>query len=69
MFNDIHIISFQVLSLILGMQECFTKYTCFLCLWDSQADDNHYMQNGRPSREILQADSHNIVVDSLVKLH
>ena len=51
------------------MQECFTKYTCFLCLWDSQADDNHYMQNGRPSREILQADSHNIVADSLVKPH
>ena len=51
------------------MQECFTKYPCLLCLWDSRADDNHYMQNQWPSREILQADSHNIVADSLVKRH
>ena len=68
-FNNIHIIPLQVVSLILGMQEGYTKYPSFLCLWDTRADDKHYLQNEWPSREILQVGSHNEAADPLVKPH
>ena len=31
-------------GLILGLQGGYTKFPCFLCLWDSQADDQHYVK-------------------------
>ena len=66
-FNNVHIIPFQVVSLILGMQEGYPKYPCFLCLWDIWADHKHYLRNEWPSRETLQVGSHNEVADPLVK--
>ena len=27
----------KVIGLLLGLQSCFTKYCCFLSLWDSRA--------------------------------
>ena len=30
------------LNVIRGLQGGSTEYSCFLCLWDSQADDQHY---------------------------
>jgi len=32
----------------MGMQGGFTKYCCFLCLWDSRATDYHYNVNDWP---------------------
>ena len=57
------------MALLLGMQGGYTKYPCFLCLWDSRADDKHYTQNEWSSREPLQPGSHNIVANPLVKPH
>lgn len=34
----------------MGMQSGFTKYCCFLCLWDSRATGQHYVQKDWPSR-------------------
>ena len=33
------IICLQIITILLGMQAGYTKYPCFLCLWDSRADD------------------------------
>ncbi|GFO30098.1 hypothetical protein PoB_005660300 [Plakobranchus ocellatus] len=33
---------------ILGMQKGFTKYCCFLCLWDSRATKEHYVKTDWP---------------------
>ena len=33
----------KVIGLLLGMQGGFTKYCCFLCLWDSRATSEHYV--------------------------
>ena len=52
-FNDILIISFRFVSQILRMQGGYTKSPCFLCLWDSRADDKHYTQNEWLSRKTL----------------
>jgi len=32
----------KILSMILGQQSGFTKYPCYLCLWDSRDRKNHY---------------------------
>ena len=34
----------KVIGLLMGMQAGFTKYCCFLCLWDSRAVSQHYKQ-------------------------
>lgn len=65
MFHDICIF-FQVVSLILGMQGGYTKYPCFLCLWDSRADDKHFKKSEWPTRETLKPGSHNVIADPLV---
>ena len=41
----------KVVALLLGLQVGFTKYCCFLCLWDSQDTRNHYERRDWPKRE------------------
>lgn len=35
----------KVVALLLGLQSGYTKYMCFLCLWDSRDDKNHWTRN------------------------
>lgn len=35
----------KVVAILCGMQAGYTKYCCFLCLWDSRATDLHYEKN------------------------
>lgn len=41
---------FKVIGLLMGMQGGFTKYCCFLCLWDSRATGLHYVEETWTSR-------------------
>ena len=41
----------KVVSLLLGLQLGYTKHMCFLCLWDSCDDANHYTKTYWPPRE------------------
>ncbi|XP_076804583.1 uncharacterized protein LOC143448650 [Clavelina lepadiformis] len=40
----------KMISILLGLQAGYTKHPCFLCLWDSRADDRHYTQISWPPR-------------------
>lgn len=40
----------KVVALILGLQSGWTKYCCFLCLWDSRAKVKHYKTKNWPKR-------------------
>ena len=40
----------KVVSLLLGLQLGYTKHMCFLCLWNSRDDENHYKRVQWPSR-------------------
>jgi hypothetical protein len=40
----------KVIAILLGLQGGYTKYPCFLCLWDSRADDKHFVQRNWPAR-------------------
>ena len=33
----------KVLSILLGQQGVYTKYPCFMCLWDSRAKNEHWI--------------------------
>ena len=41
----------KVIGLLLGMQLGFTKYCCFLCLWDSRATKDHFVKKDWAPRE------------------
>ena len=57
----------KVIALLLGMQGGYTKYPCFLCLWDSRADALHYQQKEWPQRVHFTPGSHNIQDTPLVE--
>lgn len=58
---------FKVVGLILGLQGGNTKYLCFLYLWDTRADDQHYVRQEWPSRQGLEPGSHNVLSHTLVE--
>ncbi|CAH0546759.1 unnamed protein product [Brassicogethes aeneus] len=42
---------FKMLGFFLGLQGGYTKYSCFLCKWDSRADKENYVRCIWPARE------------------
>lgn len=57
---------FKVIALLMGLQAGFTKYSCFLCEWDSRARDEHYVRANWPDRQDYAPGSKNIVRTPLV---
>ena len=54
----------KMLAFFLGLQgggRGYAKYSCFLCLWNSRADDQHYSRKQWPLREELTPGSHNVI--------
>jgi len=45
----------KVITLLLGLQQEFTKYCCFICEWDSRAQTLHYSRKDWPARKSLEA--------------
>jgi hypothetical protein len=50
----------KVVALLLGMQTGHTKHMCFLCLWNSRDDKNHYIVKNWPFRNLLAVGQLNI---------
>jgi hypothetical protein len=57
---------FKMLGFFLGLQGGYTKYPCFLCYWDSRADDVHYTKKVWETRECLEVRKHNVINSALV---
>jgi len=57
----------KVVAMLRGMQGGYTKYCCFLCLWDSRDTNQHYKQEKWPERAISVVGKKNIKNSSLVK--
>ena len=57
----------KVVGLVLGLQGGYTKYPCFLCLWDSRTDDQHYIRQEWPLRQGLEPGLHNVKSPPLVE--
>jgi len=57
----------KILSMILGQQSGFTKFPCFLCLWDSRDRESHYVKTDWPARQIFEPGKKNIINKPLVE--
>ena len=57
---------FQDVSILICQQGGYTKYSCFLCLWNSRADDQHYSRKQWPLREKLTLSINNVIRQPLV---
>ena len=55
-----------MVNFLLGQQHGFTKFPCYLCMWDSRARDKHWTQKEWPIRETLEAGMPNILHDPIV---
>jgi len=44
----------NVIALLLGLQQGFTKYCCFICEWDSRDRSLHYSRKDWPARKSLE---------------
>ncbi|GBM00703.1 hypothetical protein AVEN_150878-1 [Araneus ventricosus] len=50
----------KVMSLLMGLQLGYTKYCCFLCLWDSRAIAFHYIKRDWPQRASFKPGEMNV---------
>jgi len=55
-----------MLAFLLDLQGGYTKYTCFLCLWNSRADGEHYEKIHWTPRQELTPGRYNVIKESLV---
>jgi hypothetical protein len=56
----------KVVALLLGLQGGYTKHMCFLCLWDSRDDKNHFKIKNWPARDRHVVGKHNVKYKALV---
>ena len=57
----------KVVGIILGFQGGYTKHPCFLCLWDSRANDQYYVREEWSSRQGLKPGSRNVLFYPLIE--
>ena len=56
----------KVVAILTGLQLGYTKYCCFLCLWDSRARSEHYKKKQWPLRRDIEPGQHNVTALPLV---
>jgi hypothetical protein len=56
----------KIITIMLGQQQGYTKYPCFLCEWDSRDDDNHWNEKNWPLRSDWTIGNKNVKSPSLV---
>ena len=57
----------KVIALLLGLQQGYTKYCCFICEWDSRAWSLHYSKQDWPARKSLEPGIMNVKIQPLVE--
>ena len=58
----------KVIALLLGLQQGFTKYCCFICEWDSRVRSLHYSRKDWPAKKSLEPRIMNVENQPLVEL-
>lgn len=59
-------VDLKMVCFLLGQQRGYTKYPCFLCMWDSRAREKHWLQSNWPARSDLKSGDPNILHQPLV---
>ena len=58
---------FKMIAFLLGLQRGYTKHSCFLCLWNSRADEQYYLVKNWPARKDLTPGSNNVPNSFLIE--
>ena len=59
-------VDLKMVNILLGQQSGYTKYPCFICLWDSRAKEDHWEKVVWPARENMTVGASNIINEPLV---
>ncbi|XP_076351321.1 uncharacterized protein LOC143247336 [Tachypleus tridentatus] len=59
---------FKMVAFLMGLQGGFTKFPCYLCLWDSNDTAMHYNRKLWPQRTEFSVGRHNVKCEPLVDL-
>ena len=59
----------KVVAILMGLQQGYTKYMCFLCEWDSRARELHYVRKEWTPRQNMAVGQKNIQHPALVEAH
>ena len=60
-------VDLKMVNFLLGQQSGFTKYPCFLCMWDSRDKAQHYTKQDWPVREeLVPCKAKNLINNPLV---
>lgn len=59
----------KVIALVTGMQSGYTKYCCFICLWDSRYRGGQYSRKQWPERTVRCVGAENIANVPLVPIN
>ena len=60
---------FKMVAFLMGLHGGYTKYPCYLCLWDSRDKKAHYHQKDWPQRTEFSLGKSNVKWEMLVELH
>ena len=66
-FNWEVIGDFKMVAVLMGLQGGFTKFPCYLCLWDSRNTSLHYEKRTWPLRTGYEVGAHNVKQEPLVE--
>jgi len=56
----------KAIAMLLGLQEGYTKYPCFLCEWDSRERSQQWITREWPVKEKMEIGSKNVIEEALV---
>ncbi|GFX08255.1 uncharacterized protein TNCV_3267451 [Trichonephila clavipes] len=59
-------VDLKIVNFLLGQQGGYTKFPCFMCLWDSRDKQHHWSQKVWPVREELKVGTKNVINTPLV---
>ena len=59
-------VDLKMVNFLLGQQSGFTKYPCFICLWDSRARDDQWVKKEWPPRDSMRVGEANVINEPLV---
>ena len=59
-------VDLKMVIFLLGQQSGYTKYPCFICLWDSRARSDHRVKKEWPERIALTVNECNVINEPLV---
>ena len=65
--NWIICVDLKMVGFLLGLQGGYTKFSCFICLWDSRAREQHWRQKEWPVSEQMVPGEKNIQAQPLVE--